>query len=110
MVAARGSARGDTQRHVTIAPLLVPRHGSYGLSASLSFGRSSRARAVAAPARKSPAAAFVLSLTSTAGPMLAGAAMSGNGGADLFLGGLGIRPSVGPRFRGRDGSGGRTAA
>ena len=42
--------------------------------------------------------------------MLAGAAMGGNGGAALFLGGLVIGPSVGHVYAGQIGRGVGTAA
>ena len=104
---APASARRYNQQHLSIMPRLDPRHGSYGLSASLSFGRSSRASigSVAAPARKSPGTAFVLSLASTAGPMLAGPAMGNGAGGVLFLGGLIIGPSIGHLYAGQVGRG-----
>jgi hypothetical protein len=104
---APSSARRYNQRHLSIAPLVDPRHGSFGVSASWSFGRASRPSGghVAAPPRKSPTAAFVLSLASTAGPMLAGAAMGNDAGAELVLGGLIIGPSIGHLYAGQVGRG-----
>jgi len=109
---APASARRYNQRHLAVVPVLDPRRGSYGLSVSFSFGRSSRAsaRAVAAPARKSPTTAFVLSFASTAGPMFAGAATGSNAGGEVFLGGLIIGPSVGHFYAGQAGRGLATIA
>jgi hypothetical protein len=104
---APASARRYNERHLAIVPVLDPRRGSYGLSVSLSFGRSSRAGvgAFAAPGRKSPSTAFVLSFASTAGPMLAGAATGTDAGWQVFLGGLVIGPSVGHLYAGQVGRG-----
>ncbi len=99
---APASARRYNRQHLTIVPVLDPRHGSYGLSVSLSFGRSSRAAGgVAAPVRKSPTTAVILSLASTAGPTLGGVAIGNDAGAKLFLGGLIIGPSVGHLYAGQ---------
>ena len=102
---APASARRYNRRHLAIVPVLDPRHGSYGLSVSLSFGRTSRAGARAgagaAPTRKSPTTAVILSLASTAGPTLAGIAIGNDAGAKLFLGGLIIGPSVGHLYAGQ---------
>ena len=135
---APASARRYNRTHLSIAPLLDPRHGSYGLSASWSLGHSSRAasrpaaisastrpaRYVAVPARakpadstgaapKSPSTAFALSFTSTAAPILAGALLA-NSGTDagwvmIFAGGI-IGPSVGHFYAGEAGRGLATAA
>lgn len=103
---APGSARRYNRTHVAIVPVVDPRRGSYGLSVSLSFGRSSRAApAAAAPVRKSPTTAVILSLASTAGPTLAGVAIGNDTGAKLFLGGLIIGPSVGHLYAGQFGRG-----
>ena len=105
IVTAPASARRYNQRHLAIVPVLDPRRGSYGLSASLSFGRSSRAGARAgagaAPTRKSPSTALILSLASTAATTLAGVAIGNDAGAKLFLGGVVIGPSVGHLYAGQ---------
>ena len=93
---APASARRYNRQHLAIAPLLDPRRGSYGLSLSWSFGRSARARVpAAAPARKSPGTAVVLSIVSTGAPVITGLALRNDTGARLFLGGLVVGPSVG---------------
>jgi hypothetical protein len=95
IVTAPASARRYNRQHLAIAPLLDPRRGSYGLSVSWSFGRASRARVPAAPARKSPTTAAVLSIVSTGAPVITGLALGNDTGARLFLGGLVVGPSVG---------------
>ena len=99
---ASQSARRYNETHLSIAPFVNPRSGSYGVMASLSLGRSRRAPALAqaqVPARKSPGAAFRASFFSTVIPMGAGAAVlasTDNGaGAVLFFGGMVVGPSVG---------------
>ena len=127
IASAPASARQYNRARLSIAPLLDPRHGSYGFSASWSFGHSSRgasgsvavparrwpARSAAASGTKSPSTAFVLSFASTAAPILAGYAM-GNAGTDagwaMFLGGLVIGPSVGHFYVGEVGRGVATSA
>ena len=93
--------------HLAVVPRVDVRHGSYGFAASWSFGRSSRVRAssYAAPAHKSPGTAFVLSLTSTAAPILLGAAMQDDAGGVLVVSGLIIGPSVGHLYAGQVGRG-----
>ena len=104
---ASASARRYNQRHLAVVPRVDVRHGSYGFAASWSLGRSSRvhARSYAAPARKSPGTAFVLSLTSTAAPILLGAAIQDDAGAVLVLSGLIVGPSVGHLYAGQVGRG-----
>ena len=104
---ASKSARRYNEKHLSIAPLVSPRSGSYGLMASWSFGRS---RQAPAPPRKSPSTAFQLSLFSTVIPMGAGAAGLASSdtdaaGAFIFLGGLVIGPSVGHFYAGQGGRG-----
>jgi hypothetical protein len=100
---APSSARRYNRRHMVFVPHVDPRHRSYGLSVSLSFGRSPPGGAgFVAPTWKSPGTALALSLGSTAGPMLAGVGLS-NG--YLFLGGLVIGPSVGHFYAGQLGRG-----
>jgi len=96
MATAPASARRYNRQHLAITPLLDPRRGSYGLSLSWSFGRASRVRVpAAAPARKSPGTAAVLSIVSTGAPVITGLALGNDTGAKLFLGGLVVGPSVG---------------
>jgi hypothetical protein len=104
---ASASARRYNHRHLAVAPRVDVRNGSYGFAASWSFGRSSRlpARSYAAPAHKSPGTAFVLSLTSTAAPILLGAAIQDDAGAVLVFSGLLIGPSVGHFYAGQVGRG-----
>lgn len=110
---ASKSARRYNQKHLSVAPLVNPSQGSYGVMASWSFGRSPRAppphRAVPRAARKSSSTAFELSFLSTAMPMAAGglaAASSESGaGAVVFLSGLVIGPSVGHFYAGQVGRG-----
>ena len=104
---ASASARRYNQRHLAVVPRVDVRHGSYGFVASWSFGRSSRvhARSYAAPAPKSPGTAFVLSLTSTAAPILLGAAIQDGVGGVLVLSGLVVGPSVGHLYAGQVGRG-----
>lgn len=85
---ASASAHRYNRQHLAVVPRVDVRNGSYGFAASWSFGRSSRvhARSYAPPAPKSPGTAFVLSLTSTAAPMLLGAAIQDEAGGILFLG------------------------
>lgn len=102
---ASKSARRYNQTHLSLAPLVNPRNGSYGVMASWSFGRS---RPV--PAQKSPSTAFQLSFFSTVVPMGAGtialASSSDNeAGAFAFLGGLIVGPSVGHFYAGQGGRG-----
>ena len=102
IVTAPVSARRYNRKHLAIVPVLDPRRGSYGLSVSLSFGRSSRAAsAVAAPVRKSPTTAFFLSFGLTAAPTLGGIAVGNDPGAGLFLGGVIVGPSVGHLYAGQ---------
>lgn len=110
VASAPASARTYNQKHFSIRPRLDPVHGSYGFSASFSFGRLSHlAFRPSDPTPKSPSTAFWLSFTSTAAPMLAGVAANAaaNGessaGAVLFLSGLVIGPSVGHLYAGRVG-------
>lgn len=123
IASAPASARHYNQSHLSIAPLVDPRHGSYGLSASWRFGRSSRlaSRSItvpvrkrqAAPATKSPSTAFVLSFASTAAPMLGGALMANaniEAGWVFIFGGLVIGPSVGHFYVGNVGRGLGTVA
>lgn len=108
---APASARRYNRQHLAIAPLLDPRRGSYGLSLSWSFGRSSRARVpAAAPARKSPGAAAVLSIVSTGAPVITGLALGNDTGAKLFLGGLVVGPSLGHLYAEQFGRGVGTIA
>lgn len=101
---APASARRYNQKHLSIRPLLDPRHGSYGFSASLSFGRSSHlALQSAVPAQKSPSTAFWLSFTTTTVPVAAGLAAQDAAGGVLFLSGLVIGPSVGHFYAGQVG-------
>ena len=117
IASAPASARRYNRAHLSIAPLLDPRRGSYGFSASWSFGRASkvapRSRPVAVPATKSPTTAFVLSFASTAVPVAVGAVV-GNAGTDagwyVFLGGIVIGPSVGHFYVGETGRGLATTA
>ena len=124
---APASARRYNRAHLSIAPLVNPRNGSYGFSASWSFGHSSHvpsrsvavsarkwpARSDSVPATKSPATAFLLSFSSTTAAMLTGYAV-GNAGTDagwyMFLGGLVIGPSVGHFYVGEVGRGLSTIA
>ena len=107
---ASKSARRYNATHLSVAPLVNPRNGSYGLMASLPLGRSRRAPQPQAPAHKSPSTAFQLSLFSTVIPMGAGAAGLASSdtdaaGAFVFLGGLVIGPSVGHFYAGQGGRG-----
>ena len=115
IASAPASARRYNRAHLSIAPRVDPRHGSYGISAAWSFGRSSRlaSRPVAVPATKSPSTAFVLSFASTAAPMLVGAAMANantDAGWVIFFGGMVIGPSVGHFYVGQVGRGLGTSA
>jgi len=108
---APASARRYNRQHLAIVPLLDPRRGSYGLSLSWSFGRSSRADvSAAAPARKSPGTAAVLSLVSTGAPVITGLALRNDTGARVFLGGLVVGPSVGHLYAEQFGRGFGTMA
>jgi hypothetical protein len=97
LATAPASARRYNRQHFAIAPFVDPRSGSFGLQASLSFGRRTRARAptFVAPVRKSPGTAVLLSLASTGAPIIIGFLVGDDTGAKLFLGGLVIGPSVG---------------
>lgn len=115
IASAPASARRYNQAHLSIAPVVDPRHGSFGLTASWSFGRSSRlaSRYVAAPATKSPSTAFVLSFASTVVPIGVGAVMADrniDAGWVLIFGGGIIGPSVGHFYVGESGRGLGTAA
>ena len=119
---APAAARHYNQAHLSIAPRLDPRHGSYGFSASWSFGRSSllasrsiavpaprwQGRSAAAPATKSPSTAFLLSFVSTTAPIVAGAVLADQnvdaGWVMVFGGGI-IGPSVGHFYVGNVGRG-----
>ena len=119
IASAPAAARHYNQKHLSIAPLVDPRHGSYGFSASWSFGRSSQlpSRSIAvpapswqapAPARKSPSTAFLLSFVSTTAPIVAGAVLADQnvdaGWVMVFGGGI-IGPSVGHFYVGNVGRG-----
>ena len=102
---ASKSARRYNEKHLSLAPLVNPRSGSYGLMASWSFGRS---RPAPPPAQKSPSAAFQLSLFSTVVPVGAGLALASadnEAGGLAFLGGLVVGPSVGHFYAGQAGRG-----
>ena len=113
---APAAARHYNQARLSIAPRLDPRHGSYGFSASWSFGRASHvaSRSAAAPATKSPSTAFLLSFVSTTVPMVGGYALADQNiteaGWGVFLGGLVIGPSVGHFYVGNVGRGLGTVA
>ena len=107
---ASKSARRYNQTHLSVAPLVNPTRGSYGVTASWSFGRSRRAlpvpRAAVVPTRKSPTTAFELSLMSTVLPAGVGAlTLDSEAGGVAFLGGLVIGPSVGHFYAGQVGRG-----
>lgn len=115
IASAPASARRYNRTHLSIAPLVDPRHRSYGLTASWSFGRSSRlaSRPPAVPATKSPSTAFVLSFASTVVPIGGGAVMANaniDAGWALIFGGGIIGPSVGHFYVGESGRGLATAA
>lgn len=101
---APASARRYNRTHLSIAPMVNPRRGSYGVMASWSFGRASRVPVPAAASYRSPATAFVLSAAATGIPMLA-ASTGTDAGWQLFLGGIIIGPSVGHMYAGRVGRG-----
>ena len=97
------SVRHYNERQVAIAPLVNLRDRSYGVSFSLSFGRTSRPAApVQAPRpHKSASTGVLLSLGSTTIPMATGIGMRSGTGAWLFLGGIVVGPSVGHVYAGQ---------
>ena len=103
---ASKSARRYNEKHLSVAPLVNPRDGSYGVMASWSFGRSRRAPP---PPSKSPSTAFQWSFFSTVVPMGAGglalASSDNEAGAVVFLGGLVVGPSIGHFYAGQAGRG-----
>jgi len=102
---ASKSARRYNEKHLSVAPLVNPRSGSYGLMASWSFGRSRRPQVAA---QKSPSTAFQLSFFSTVVPVGAGLALAGadnEAGGLAFLGGLVVGPSIGHFYAGQVGRG-----
>ena len=97
------SVRHYNERQVAIAPLVNLRDRSYGVSFSLSFGRTSRPAAPLQAPRsyKSPSTGLFLSLGSTTIPMATGVGMRSGTGAWIFLGGMVVGPSVGHIYAGQ---------
>ena len=109
---APASARRYNRGPVAVAPYVNPRDRSYGVSFSLSYGRSRpvllgpvpRLRTWPADSvrrQKSPGVALGLSLGSTVVPMAAGAGLRNGGGAVVFLAGVIVGPSVGHLYAGQ---------
>jgi hypothetical protein len=109
---APASVRRYNRGPVAVAPYVNRRDRSYGVSVSLSYGRSRpvllgpvpRLRTWPADSvrrQKSPGVALGLSLGSTVVPMVAGVGLNNGGGAALFLAGAIVGPSVGHFYAGQ---------
>lgn len=121
IAAAPGSVRRYNESRVAFAPYMNPRDRAYGVSMSLSFGRSralgprpvarSRVTQDSIRSHKSPGTGFALSFFSTVVPMAAGVGLGGNaGGATVFIAGVVVGPSVGHFYAAQGWRGVGTAA